>query len=250
MAWGFSNTGGGVGLKSSDSLLRVIAPAGSTVTITKGAVSKSDVGHENASDPTVYDYYFIIHSSQFDSVNPWTVTATLNGESMSDTVVINASDEYDITLVWLYVIKNGYFVNGYTSAVNMRNGQPVTIVENYNSSGFMRITAQGSYSSGLGLNITDVTKYNILDFNGYVNSSLSNNGYGIVGVYPSYNYNSTTDIQNNALAKVTVTNTTASQKSVDISSVSGSRYMSVAMYITGSASMTYQVFVKELILRA
>lgn len=248
MAWGFSNTGGGVGLKSSDALLRVIAPAGSVVTITKGGISKTDNGHENASDNTLYDYYFIIHQSQFDA-NSWTVTATKNGESITKTVIINASDEYDITLVWLSVIKNGYFVNGYTSAVNLRNGEPVTVTENYNSSGFMKVTAPGSYSSGLGLNSTDVSRYNTLYFDGYANASLANNGNGIVGIYPSYNYNNTSDIQNNALVKATFKNTSTAQKTVDISSVSGSRYMAVAMYITGSsASAPYDVFVKDLIL--
>ena len=48
-------------LKSTDAVLRVQAPAGSLVTISKGAISKYDHGHENISDNTVYDYYFIIH---------------------------------------------------------------------------------------------------------------------------------------------------------------------------------------------
>ena len=90
--------GGGGGLSATDALLRVRAPAGSTVTITKGGVTKSDAGHENADDHTVYDYYFIIHQSQFDSVNAWTVTATLNGDTASDTIIINAADEYDMEL--------------------------------------------------------------------------------------------------------------------------------------------------------
>ena len=243
------NVGGGVGLKDTDAVLRVIAPAGSVVTITKGGISKTDNGHENASDNTLYDYYFIIHSSQFDGVNPWTVTATKSGESITKTVIINAPDEYDITLVWLSVIKNGYFVNGYSSAVNLRNGHPVIVTENYNSSGFMKVTAQGSYSSGLGLNSTDVSRYNTLYFDGYANASLANNGNGIVGIYPSYNYNNTSDIQNSALVKATFTNTSTAQKTVDISSVSGSRYMAVALYITGSSDLApYDVFVKDLIL--
>lgn len=90
--------GSGGGLKSTDAILRVIAPAGSTVTISKGAVSKSDLGHENSDDSSVYDYYFIIHASQFDSVNPWTVTATLGADTATDTVIINSADEYDVKL--------------------------------------------------------------------------------------------------------------------------------------------------------
>lgn len=96
--------GGGASLKATDALLRVQAPAGSTVTITKGTTTKTDLGHENALDPSVYDYYFIIHQSQFDSVNPWTVTATLNGKTATDTVIIDAADEYDVVLIYQLVI--------------------------------------------------------------------------------------------------------------------------------------------------
>lgn len=93
----FNMVGGGASLSSTDALLRVEAPAGSTVTITKGSVTKTDLGHENADDNSIYDYYFIIHASQFDST-PWTVTATLGADSATDTIVINAADEYDVVL--------------------------------------------------------------------------------------------------------------------------------------------------------
>ena len=95
---GRTNTGGGGGgLKDTDALLRVQAPAGSVVTITKGATTKTDLGHENADDHTVYDYYFIIHQSQFDST-AWTVSASDGTNTVSKTIVINAADEYDVVL--------------------------------------------------------------------------------------------------------------------------------------------------------
>lgn len=100
--------GGGASLKATDALLRVQAPAGSTVTITKGSVSKTDLGHENADDHTVYDYYFIIHQSQFDSVNPWTITATLGEDTASDTIIIDTADEYDVELSYVfYLFRSG-----------------------------------------------------------------------------------------------------------------------------------------------
>lgn len=98
--------GGGGGLKATDALLRVQAPAGSTVTITKGTTTKTDLGHENADDNSVYDYYFIIHQSQFDSVNSWTVTATLGAQSKTSTIIIDAADEYDMVLS--YLLPAGY----------------------------------------------------------------------------------------------------------------------------------------------
>lgn len=91
--------GGSGGLTSTDAVLRVQSTAGSTVTISKGGITKSDQGHENASDTTKYDYYFIIHASQFDGSNPWTVTATLGNLSSSDTVIINSPDEYNVALI-------------------------------------------------------------------------------------------------------------------------------------------------------
>ena len=88
--------GGGGSFTATDAILRVQAPSGSIVTISKGSTTKSDFGHPNIDRPTIYDYYFIIHQSQFDSLNPWTVTATRNTDTDSTTIIINASDEYDI----------------------------------------------------------------------------------------------------------------------------------------------------------
>lgn len=90
--------GGGGSFTATDAILRVQAPANSIVTISKGATTKTDLGHENKDRPTTYDYYFIIHQSQFDSVNAWTVTATRGTESNSTTIIINASDEYDVSI--------------------------------------------------------------------------------------------------------------------------------------------------------
>ena len=136
--------GGGGGLKATDALLRVQAPANSTVTITKGTVTKTDLGHENADDHEVYDYYFIIHQSQFDSVNPWTVTATLGGDSASDTIIINAADEYDMELSYrLYLVRDGIFTLDYTHA----KAGPSNATFTENASGYVEIYIPISSSS-------------------------------------------------------------------------------------------------------
>ena len=109
----FNMVGGGGGLSATDAILRVIAPAGSVVTISKGVVSKSDQGHENASDNTLYDYYFIIHASQFDNVNPWTVTATLGTQSISESITIASANEYDVVISYtLHLVINGVMQDG------------------------------------------------------------------------------------------------------------------------------------------
>ena len=90
--------GGGGSFTATDAILRVQAPLNSIVTITKGSVTKTDLGHENADRPAIYDYYFIIHQSQFDSVNAWTITATKGTDTNSTQIIVNASDEYDVLI--------------------------------------------------------------------------------------------------------------------------------------------------------
>ena len=110
--------GSGGGMSATDAILRVQAPAGSTVTISKGGVSKSDAGHENADDNTVYDYYFIIHQSQFDSVNPWAVVSTLGIYSKSQTVIIDTADEYNLAVTYsYYLIKDGQVLVDFTGQI-------------------------------------------------------------------------------------------------------------------------------------
>lgn len=160
--------GGGGGLSATDALLRVQAPANSTVTITKGTTTKTDLGHENADDHTVYDYYFIIHQSQFDSINPWTVTATLTGEDpVSETVIIDSADEYDVVLdytAWLY--KEG---NEYTSKTGGWSFDPYTNVGNTKvapTKGADSITINGTSTGqlcGIGtVNSIDVSRFSTL----------------------------------------------------------------------------------------
>ena len=90
--------GSGGGFKDTDAILQASAPAGSTVTITKGSVSRSDSGRVNADDSNMYDYVFAIPQAQFDGVNPWTVTATLSGDSASEQIVIGSKKSYHSSL--------------------------------------------------------------------------------------------------------------------------------------------------------
>lgn len=88
--------GGGSGFSATDAMLRVQAPTGSTVTISKDGTSKTK--DENKAfvlneRPTVSVYVFSISSSQFGT---WTVTATRDTESNTDTIVINSAKEYDL----------------------------------------------------------------------------------------------------------------------------------------------------------
>ena len=221
--------GGGGGLSATDALLRVQAPAGSTVTITKGTTTKTDLGHENALDTTVYDYYFIIHQSQFDSVNPWTVTATLGTQTASDTVVIDAADEYDVTLVYrLWIYQSG--VGQVQTLGYARSGSNVTWNDNNER---IQITASGSSGNTLAFgteNTVDVTNYNKLVIEILFQVSTD----GKMGLYSTkYNTNWGTPIAGKTSGLAVGENV------IDISSVSGSYYIGYVYFVTRAFSNIY-----------
>lgn len=100
--------GGGGKLKDTDAVLVVTVPTGSTVTATKGGVTLAPTMWTKAADSTLDCAIFSIPASQFDSVNPWTVTATLGTKTDSDTLLINSANEYDIFLAYgVYLFDNG-----------------------------------------------------------------------------------------------------------------------------------------------
>lgn len=224
------NAGGGGGLQSTDAILRVIAPAGSTVTISKGGVSKSDAGHENASDPTFYDYYFIIHASQFDGVNPWTVTAVNGADTFTDTIIINSADEYDLELGHLlYFIKNGAVDQG------MRFD---------NSTGWVTDAQGFQYlqSSDTGWHIAfqnvDLTDYKVLT----ITYNAIGAGQRFIGMWSTSTPSATTSMSGyTTLAASSVTNETAIY---DISSQTGVK--TIGFRVGGYG---YNTLIKELALK-
>lgn len=90
--------GGGGGPTTSDAILTVTVPTGSTVTMTKGGITLTPTMWVQAADPTLDFALFVIAPSLFDSQNAWTVTATLMDLIATDTIIINASYEYNMNL--------------------------------------------------------------------------------------------------------------------------------------------------------
>lgn len=243
MAFGSTNAGGGASLKATDALLRVQAPAGSTVTISKGTTTKTDLGHENALDPTVYDYYFIIHQSQFDSVNPWTVTATLGTQSKSDTVVIDMADEYDVILSYqFYFIKDGYFVGTAltktgASGANFTEGTPYLTWTGFGNA------AGGAYGS------TDVTQYNTLKLELSGGWSWANANIPILAIcnsQPSVDGGSGT--VSGITAKTTIRSGSGTLSSgvytLDISGYTGTKY--ILLTCSGDSGNSGSMYIKNL----
>lgn len=96
------SSGGGGGPSASDAILTVTVPTGSTVTATKGGVTLTPTLWVTAADATLDCALFVVTPAQFDSVNPWTVTATLGSDTASNTVIISSNEQYDLSL-WYHV---------------------------------------------------------------------------------------------------------------------------------------------------
>lgn len=241
--YGITNAGGGGGLKATDALIRVQAPAGSTVTISKGTTTKTDLGHENADDHSVYDYYFIIHQSQFDGANPWTVTATLGSSTASSTIVINAADEYDVKLIYaLYLIKNGI--------------EQVTF-DKYNintvtNSGFVKYEVTSTtYVSHLKIGNINLTPYSTIELH-IVAAGYSWNG----GQTPGMGYSSSDPTFNNTSGAVSpydavikLNNSTGSiginTYTLDVSNAIGNKYIWIALAGSSQSSTKGSISISD-----
>lgn len=218
---------GGGSLLPTDAILHVQAPAGSTVTISKGTTTKTDEGHENAADPTVYDYYFIIHASQFDSVNAWTVTATLGTETATGTVTIDTADGYDVILNYrLYIQKAGDGLQQEMGYTRSGNNVTVTFADDY-----IDISAWGSSGNTAyvgTMTAIDVTEYSKL----VVTLDTGINTQGYIGLYPGI-YSGTwgTAVASGGFSAATV--------EIDISNVSGSYYINIGTFVSKRISNIY-----------
>lgn len=148
--------GGGGSLKDTDAILTVTVPTGSTVTATKGGTTLTPTMWVQAADPTLDCALFVIAPAQFDSVNPWTVTATLETDTGTDTasttVLITTNREYDVELSYIvYIIKNGVAPSE-TPIAN--NGGTLTYYTGY-------INLHSPASSGSWANVHTVNKINV-----------------------------------------------------------------------------------------
>ena len=217
--------GGGGGITTTDAILRVQAPAGSTVTINKGTVTKTDLGHENADDNSVYDYYFIIHASQFDSQNAWTVTATLSGDTASDTIIIDSANEYDVMLRYW----NGELYDAGNQYTSVTGGWDVTKNNNMScsfNSNNIAFNYSGNYAHGI---IATANKISINDFNTlYATFSVTNHGSNGNISFGISNIQATDDTSFVAYTKDTSTG--SKTISVDISAYNGDYYVVLSDY--------------------
>ena len=128
------NVSGGGGPTAADAVIYVSAPAGATITATKGSVTivptlwiSSDSNQENA--------LFVIEATDFDST-PWTVTATSGAQTASETVIVSENKSYNVQLSFaVYFIKQGILQDGL--ATNLYGGGTITVVDGGTGSGYL-----------------------------------------------------------------------------------------------------------------
>lgn len=98
---------------SSDAILVVAVPTGSTVTATKGNTTLTPTIWVQAADNTLDTALFIIPPAMFDAQNAWTVTATDGTDTASKTIVVDSNKEYDLELRYaVFLFHDGVLESG------------------------------------------------------------------------------------------------------------------------------------------
>lgn len=90
--------GGSGGPTAQDAILLATVPAGSTVSATKSGVTVTPTLWVSAADSSLETALFVFAPAQFDAITPWTITATDETNTASETVLITTNKEYEVTL--------------------------------------------------------------------------------------------------------------------------------------------------------
>lgn len=246
----FGSSGGG-GPSASDAILTVTVPTGSTVTATKGGVTLTPTMWVQAADNTLDCALFVIGPNLFDSVNAWTVTATLSGNTASDTVIISSNEQYDLAIYPpVYLVKNGTKIADFT-------GQSHAVITQ--QSGYVNFSIDGNYAATFtSTDPVDLTKFSLISI------TIPNSGasYYRSGVVPSLvigssrpifsDQSSSTAYSNFSLVKMLSSGTTisANNYTLDISNVSGAYYIGIAMTSANNPYIRASVDISEWVVAA
>lgn len=104
-----NNSGGG--LSNLNAILCITVPQGATVTATKSNLILTPTMWTQNADATLETAIFTIIPSYFDA-NPWTISATSNGQTSTGSIVINSAEYYEVVLSFnYYFIKEGVLLD-------------------------------------------------------------------------------------------------------------------------------------------
>lgn len=229
-----TSSGGGGGFGPTDAVLRVIAPASSVVTISKGAITQTADGRMNADDNSRYNYYFVIKSSEFDGVTPWTVTVTKDGKTQTASVIIDAAEEYDVALDLGWYLVYG----GLTTSNGITRYATGNTVEQH--SGYVSFVASANNTVGIysSTNKVDLTGYSTLTLVTAAPTGFSYGGNTKVPLICIGSNRPTTTGSSSAISNIVASQKIGSGSDVDIapgtvtmdiSSYSGEYYIAITM---------------------
>lgn len=234
--------GGGGGLKDTNAVLIVNVPTGSNVTAVKGVLSITPTIWTKSSDPFVDCAIFNILSSQFDSINPWIITATRGTKTVSSEILVTTNKEYELTLRYSVYIYNrgeinpitGGFISGWNDGVSPTRTE-------FSDRYYMRGIGSSMYGANgttVTRNLINVTEYNTLCIV-FSTFSLSGSGAGGAGAEIGLTSNSSSQFS----VMWSGTPTPNEVVSLDISSISGNYY--VGFGGGGSINVTWEFDVVE-----
>lgn len=218
----------------TNALLRVSVPTGSTVTATKSGVTLIPMMWVQAADPTLDCALFVISRAQFDSVNPWTVTATNGPYTSSDTVTIDSNKQYDMELdIWfgeIYMNGEQYEqqTGGFEVVRVMANTAPIAQVSyGTTPNGVISLSVSGDFTNGAvcTVNPIDLTRFSTMTV------KLQSNSFGADRLYIMANSTKSgiilDGVNNNCDFYYRLTASQTGDITLDVSAANGSFYLLV-----------------------
>lgn len=175
--------GGGGGLKDTNAVLIVNIPTGSNVTAEKGVLAITPTIWTKSSDSRIDCAIFNILSSQFDSINPWIITATKGTETVSLEILVTTNKEYELTLNYGYIYDRGEINPMAGDLVSGWNAGATPTRTKLPDSYYMKGTGTGSAGANgttVTSNLINVTEYNTLCI---VFSAFSTSGSTLSNIY-------------------------------------------------------------------
>lgn len=240
---------GGGGLVSSEAVIAVYVDVGTTVTMTKGGITLTPVMWESSSDFTQSTAIFTIQSSQFDSINAWTVSATDGVESDSTTLIVDDNKYYEIWLKFWHgqIYTNGNQWTRITGGFDTVKANPSgtytlnTIDYGTPPNGVITMSNQQNRTScAITLNAVDVSSYNYLNIKLESNNYITNRLY--LGVRAT---NTDIDVTSNAgfSARMAINASATGVQTLNIGAVTGAQYILIGGY--NASTTTYSCTISE-----
>ena len=155
---GETNINGGAGLNGKGALLKIKAPTGSIITVSKDSYSETIKVSQLDPDDNIWSYWLF----QTTDFGEWTVTAIRSDQvTESKTITISESKKYDLEILFrFYLFRKGRgLTSGYSISYSTNGGSGAG-----GSANLERINLTYSASFAIKPSV-DITDYTLLCFN-------------------------------------------------------------------------------------